>query len=210
MRNTSLFGVCLLAVLYLRSVSGLALKQFVRGLSIPVVAVQLSSPLMYPEPVIAANAEAIEIRRVGEEPPQAPSSAFKSKTVTLPNGVQYFDAVLGDGATADQGKSVQFQWVIRRQNGYFVDASSNYNNEPFIYRVGDLKKVVPGLDSAIRGMRVGGVRRIIVPPELAYVGGVETDSPGPIPSDFGPRRQLITIQSTKQTVYFEVKLTKVK
>jgi len=60
---------------------------------------------------------------------------------------------------AEVGKTVQFQWVLRRSNGYFVDASSNYDNEPFIYKVGNTKKVVPGLDEAIRGMKVGGVRR---------------------------------------------------
>lgn len=158
----------------------------------------------------ANNPEAIDFKRVNQEPPLAPAPQFASKTVTLENGVQYFDAVVGDGPVAEAGKSVQFQWVIRRTNGYFVDASSNYANEPFIYRVGDLKKVLPGVDAGIRGMRVGGVRRLLVPYDLAYVNGVEADSPGPVPNDFGPRRQLINIQSTKQSVYFEIKLAKVK
>lgn len=157
----------------------------------------LQMPIVMPTPVLAV-----------EEPTTGP---VQSKQVTLPNGVQYFDAVLGTGpGTAEQGKSVQFQWVIRRANGYFVDASSNYNNEPFIYRVGDVKKVVPGLDSAIKGMRVGGVRRIIVPYDQAYVAGVEGDVPGPIPNDFGAKRQILNIQAAKQTIYFEVKLTKAK
>ena len=159
------------------------------------------------------NPEAIDVKRVNQEPvlaPQSQSPAFQSKTVTLENGVQYFDAIVGDGPAAEQGKSVQFQWVIRRANGYFVDASSNYGDEPFIYRVGDKKKIVPGIDSAIRGMKVGGVRRMLLPATQAFVGGLELDSPGPVPRDFGPRRQLINIQSTNQNVYFEIKLTKVK
>jgi len=157
------------------------------------------------------NPEAIDVKRVNQEPVLAPQSpAFQSKTVTLENGVQYFDAIVGDGPAAEQGRSVQFQWVIRRANGYFVDASSNYGDEPFIYRVGDQKKIVPGIDSAIRGMKVGGVRRMLLPATQAFVGGLELDSPGPVPRDFGPRRQLINIQSTNQNVYFEIKLTKVK
>lgn len=44
--------------------------------------------------------------------------------VKLPSGVQYFDYVVGEGSeTVSEGKSVQFQWVLRRSNGYFVDAS---------------------------------------------------------------------------------------
>lgn len=163
---------------------------------------------------VTTNPDAIDIKRVMQEPAQAPGPGA-IKYQVLPNGVQYQDAVLGTGASADEGKSVQFQWVMRRQNGYFIDASSNYGSEPFIYKVGNTKKVIPGLDSAIRGMKVGGVRRIVVPPQLAYVAGVEDDAPGPVPNDYGARRQIINIQNTKQTggaqtVYFEVKLVRVK
>ena len=50
---------------------------------------------------------------------------------------------------------MSFEWVLRRSNGYFVDASSNYGTpesggEPFIYKVGNLKKVIPGLDEVKR------------------------------------------------------------
>ena len=165
-----------------------------------------------PDMVLAArtNPEAMELRRVLEEPVQAPAAEVKTKSVTLPNGVQLFDAVLGDGPSAEEGKSVQFQWVLRRANGYFIDASSNYNSEPFIYKVGNTGKVIPGIDAGIRGMKVNGVRRMIIPSELAYVGGVNDDSPGPVPNDFGPRRQILNIQNLKQTIYAEIKLTKVK
>ena len=133
------------------------------------------------------------------------------KTITLSNGVQYVDAILGNGEEAQEGRSVQFQWVMRRANGYFIDASSKNEAEPiYIYKVGNLNRVIPGLDSGIRGMKVGGLRRIIVPSELAYIKGVELDSPGPVPFDFGPKRQIINIQNIKQNIYFEVKLIKVK
>jgi len=176
--------------------------QFVNVPQLPSTATTIDSQKILQMPIVVPTAV------LAEEPPPGP---VQSKQVTLPNGVQYFDAVLGTGpGTAEQGKSVQFQWVIRRANGYFVDASSNYNNEPFIYRVGDVKKVVSGLDSAIKGMRVGGVRRIIVPYDQAYVAGVEGDVPGPVPNDFGAKRQILNIQAAKQTIYFEVKLVKAK
>lgn len=163
---------------------------------------------------LAANTEALDLRRVTEQPATAPApetALSRAKTQTLPNGVQYFDVAVGtEGNPAEEGRSVQFQWVLRRQNGYFVDASSNYNDEPFIYKVGNVKKVVPGLDAGIRGMRAGGVRRIVIPYDLAFTAGVDDSSPGPVPAGFGPRRQIINIQNGKQNVYFEIKLTKVK
>eukprot|EP00607_Mallomonas_marina_P000752 CAMPEP_0182434440 /NCGR_PEP_ID=MMETSP1167-20130531/69834_1 /TAXON_ID=2988 /ORGANISM="Mallomonas Sp, Strain CCMP3275" /LENGTH=144 /DNA_ID=CAMNT_0024624323 /DNA_START=232 /DNA_END=666 /DNA_ORIENTATION=+ len=143
-----------------------------------------------------------------EEPPSAPAPPAP-KTITLPSGLKYYDSKIGDGLEAEEGKTVQFQWVLRRSNGYFVDASSNYNNEPFIYKVGNLRKVIAGVDEGIRGMRVGGVRRLLIPPELAFTQGVGDDKPGPMPSDFGPRRQISTRQDKEQW-YVELQLVKVR
>ena len=109
------------------------------------------------------------------------TNVITTAVTKLPSGVQFFDVKVGDGNQAEVGKTVQFQWVLRRSNGYFVDASSNYNDEPFIYKVGNTKKVIKGLDEGIIGMKVGGVRRITIPPQLAFVEGVGDDKPGPMP-----------------------------
>ena len=157
------------------------------------------------------NPEAIGVRRVMEEPTMAPV-APREKSVKLPSGVEYFDAVIGSGKTAEEGKTVQFEWVLRRSNGYFVDSSDNYGGEggePFIYKVGNTLKVIPGLDEGIRGMRVGGVRKLNTPANTAFVAGVGDGKPGPMPAGFGPRRQILTRIGT-ETWYWEVKLLKVK
>lgn len=134
----------------------------------------------------------------------------QQKTITLPSGIKYYDEVTGDGAEASEGKSVQFQWVLRRSNGYFVDSSANYGSEPFVYKVGNLNKAIKGVDEGIRGMKVGGIRRLAIPPSLAWTKeGVEAGSPGPIPLDFGPKRQILT-RLDREVWYFEIKLTKVK
>jgi FKBP-type peptidyl-prolyl cis-trans isomerase FkpA len=141
----------------------------------------------------SSNPEAIDVRRVGQEPLSSPPVRADRPIVTLPDGLTYFDYVVGTGPdVADEGKTVQFQWVLRRSNGYFVDASSNYNDEPFIYKVGNLKKAIKGIDEGIRGMRVGGIRRMNIPPALAFVEGVEDGKPGPLPTGFGPKRQILT------------------
>ena len=169
-----------------------------------------SMTLSVPTPSFALekNPEALELRRVMEQPAGAPE-AVKKVAVKLPSGVTYFDYVDGDGAEVQEGKSVQFQWVLRRSNGYFVDASSNYGDEPFIYKVGNTKKVIKGVDEGIRGMKVGGVRRMNIPPKMAFVSGVGDDKPGPMPAGFGPRRQIET-RIDKEVWYFEIKVTKVK
>eukprot|EP01035_Chromulina_nebulosa_P018502 gene18502-24219_t len=145
-----------------------------------------------------------------EKLPEESSISTKS-TVRLPSGVEYYDVVKGDenGPQAEEGRTVQFQWVLRRSNGYFVDSSAKNNNEPFIYKVGNTKKVIKGIDEAIRGMRVGGIRRVNIPPKLAFVEGVEDGKPGPIPNGFGPRRQVLT-RLDREVWYFEILLTKVK
>eukprot|EP01036_Dinobryon_divergens_P033009 gene33009-42706_t len=114
------------------------------------------------------------------------------KSVTLPSGVQYYDAIVGDGPiAADEGRTVQFKWVLRRANGYFVDSNAD------------------SVDEAIRGMRTGGVRRINIPPNMAFVDGVGDDKPGPMPYGFGPRRQVLT-RMDREVWYFEVKMIKIK
>ena len=194
---------------------------------------------------VSIQPDAIEKRRVMEQPTGAPEAEDKKAKVTrLPSGVEYFDVKVGEGPSAEEGRTVQFQWVLRRSNGYFVDASSNYNNEvnlflfliqqvspfwskfcllldhnvalilfcsfvqPFIYKVGNTKKVIKGVDEGIRGMKVGGVRRMNIPPNAAFTEGVGDGKPGPMPEGFGPRRQILT-RIDREVWYYEIQLIKV-
>eukprot|EP00957_Ditylum_brightwellii_P168455 12822747-Ditylum_brightwellii.AAC.1 len=49
---------------------------------------------------------------------------------------------------------------------------------------------IAGLDKEIVSMHLGGIRRIIIPPELLYVRGVEDDKPGPVPQGFELNQQI--------------------
>lgn len=167
------------------------------------VGLSLGSPALALEPLPPVP-EAIRM----QSPPEA-----QSEVVRLPDGVEYYDVKLGDanGPVAEEGKSVQFLWVLRRSNGYFVASSATESDgQPLIYRVGNRDRVIPGLDEGIRGMAVGGVRRISVPAAQAYVRGVEAQAPGPVPADFGPRRQIQTRNPLGEVWKFEVKVTKIK
>lgn len=141
----------------------------------------------------------------------APESAY----VKLPSGVIYADLRPGTGEEVLEGSRVNLQWVLRKSNGYFVDSSEVQNGVPFIFTVGDKKAAIEGLDEGIRGMRQGGTRRILIPPSLAYVQGLEDGLPGPLPAGYGPRQQMRRVQTLRKDVpgeyiFLEVLVTRVR
>jgi len=146
-----------------------------------------------------------------EEAEVLPREAYNK----LSSGVIYADIAQGSGETVKEGSRVNLQWVLRRSNGYFVDSSAVSDSVPFIFTVGDPKGAIVGLDEGIRGMKSGGTRRILIPPRLAYVNGVDDGLPGPIPAGFGPRQQMRRVMQVRKDVpgeyiFLEVKLTKVR
>jgi len=120
-----------------------------------------------------------------------PREAYKK----LDSGVIYADllqplkgSASANSATVGPGSKVNMDWVLRKSNGYFVD-SSEVVGSPFIFTVGD-GTAIKGVDEGVRGMKQGGIRRILMPPKLAYVEGLEDGKPGPLPAGFGPRQQM--------------------
>jgi len=130
-------------------------------------------------------------------------------------GVTYQDLRIGNGDTVEVGNRVNIQWVLKRSNGYDIDSSSNNDGVPFIFVVGSTEDVgnnraIPGLDIGIRGMRVGGIRRIVIPPNMAYIEGVEDGKPGPIPKGFGPKQRIKRVMELLKDVPGESFLLDVK
>lgn len=140
-----------------------------------------------------------------------PREAYKK----LDDGVIYADLRTGSsGEAATVGSRVNLQWVLRKSNGYFVDSSEVNNSVPFIFTIGD-GNAIQGVDEGIRGMKVGGVRRLLIPPRLAYVEGLEDGKPGPLPVGFGPRQQMRRVQGVRKDVpgeyvFLEVQLTRIR
>lgn len=133
----------------------------------------------------------------------------------LPSGVIYADLRVGNGETVKEGSRVNLQWVLRKSNGYFVDSSAVQNDVPFIFNVGDNKSVIAGVDEGVRGMKAGGSRRLLIPPSLAYVQGLEDGLPGPLPAGFGPKQQMRRVQNIRKDVpgeyvFLEVQVTRVR
>ncbi|OQY87961.1 MAG: peptidylprolyl isomerase [Anaerolineae bacterium UTCFX2] len=94
--------------------------------------------------------------------------------ITTASGLQYEDLVIGTGAQAQPGDTVSVQYTGWLQDGTKFDSSLN-RNQPFTFTL-DMGNVIRGWDEGVGGMKVGGKRRLVIPPDLAYgsrgAGGV--------------------------------------
>ena len=89
-------------------------------------------------------------------------------TDAAPTELMTEDLVVGDGPTADAGDELQLQYVgVLYKDGTEFDASWNRDAEPIPVTLG-AGGVIPGWDQGIEGMKLGGRRELIIPPDLAY------------------------------------------
>jgi FKBP-type peptidyl-prolyl cis-trans isomerase FkpA len=82
------------------------------------------------------------------------------------SGLYYQDLEIGDGAEAVTGSDATVHYEGFLATGNKFDSSRD-RDEPFTFAVG-IGRVIPGFDEGVSGMRVGGLRKLVVPPELAY------------------------------------------
>lgn len=101
------------------------------------------------------------------------SSGEKTKpTVNVPKGappkkLEIKELEKGSGAEAKSGDEVTVQYLgVDYKNGKEFDSSWS-RNEPFPFTLG-VGEVIPGWDKGVIGMKEGGRRELIIPPELAY------------------------------------------
>ena len=76
------------------------------------------------------------------------------------------DLVVGSGPTAEAGRDLVVHYVGRLADGTQFD-SSRARNDPLDFALG-AGDVIRGWDEGLPGMKVGGKRRLTIPPELAY------------------------------------------
>ncbi|CAE7212066.1 FKBP16-1 [Symbiodinium pilosum] len=135
---------------------------------------------------------------------------------TTPDGLKILDLAPGKGdECCAQDDIVLVDWSLRRSNGYFVDASFGFDpgrgiDEKFgvgspelrFSPVGDKgDKVIEGVKKALIGMRVGGTRRVIVPPKLGFVSG----ELAPKPNDWGRQRQIERFKNKNWVIELRLK-----
>jgi FKBP-type peptidyl-prolyl cis-trans isomerase FkpA len=122
-------------------------------------------------------------------PPFAPQLAIdESALIATPSGLRYQDPKLGAGAEAKAGQRVQVHYTGWLTDGRKFDSSRD-RDKPFEFSLGG-GTVIRGWDEGVAGMKVGGVRKLVIPPLLGY----GARAIGPIPAS--------------STLVFEVELLK--
>jgi peptidylprolyl isomerase len=93
--------------------------------------------------------------------------AIPKPTGKAPKSLVVKDIVKGKGATAKAGDAITVQYVgVDFKTGEQFDASWD-RGQPFQFQLG-AQMVIPGWDQGVAGMKVGGRRELVIPPDLAY------------------------------------------
>jgi peptidylprolyl isomerase len=102
--------------------------------------------------------------------PAGRSDAADNQVTEMPDGLKYTDTKTGDGATARAGNKVSVHytgWLSDNgAKGKKFDSSLD-RGQPFQFTLG-AHEVIAGWDEGVAGMKVGGKRTLIIPPELGY------------------------------------------
>jgi FKBP-type peptidyl-prolyl cis-trans isomerase len=111
-------------------------------------------------------------------PPSGGVNAAANQVIEMPNGLKYTDTTIGHGPTATPGIKVSVHytgWLYNNGTKGTKFDSSVDRGKPFEFTLG-AHQVIAGWDEGVAGMKVGGKRTLIIPPELGYgargAGGV--------------------------------------
>ncbi|MEB3293353.1 MAG: FKBP-type peptidyl-prolyl cis-trans isomerase [Synechococcales bacterium] len=119
----------------------------------------------------------------------AEETAKSEEIITTESGLQYVEIQEGSGAQPKPGDKIAVHYTGTLTNGTKFDSSRD-RNQPFSFNVG-AGQVIKGWDEGLLTMKVGGKRKLIIPPDLGYgARGI-----GPIPPN--------------ATLVFEVELLKI-
>jgi FKBP-type peptidyl-prolyl cis-trans isomerase FkpA len=93
---------------------------------------------------------------------------------TTSTGLIIEEIVVGNGAAATAGQKVKVHYTGWLTNGTKFDSSKD-RNDPFVFPLG-AGSVIKGWDEGVQGMKIGGKRKLTIPPALGYgargAGGV--------------------------------------
>jgi peptidylprolyl isomerase len=119
-----------------------------------------------------------------QEPPPPSNQAQKENAfmpantneVTTPSGLKYVELAVGQGASPSKGQTVVVHYTGWLTNGSKFDSSVD-RGQPFSFKIG-MGQVIKGWDEGVMMMKVGGKRKLVIPPDLAYG---QRGFPGAIP-----------------------------
>ncbi|KAJ4842707.1 Peptidyl-prolyl cis-trans isomerase fkbp19, chloroplastic [Turnera subulata] len=137
------------------------------------------------------------------------------------SGLQYKDLRVGSGRTPKMGETVVVDWdgytigyygrIFEARNKTKGGSFEGDDKDFFKFKLGS-RQVIPAFEEAVSGMSLGGVRRIIVPPELGYPEN-DYNKSGPRPTTFSGQRALDFVLKNQglidKTLLFDIELLKI-
>ncbi len=99
-------------------------------------------------------------------PTPPPQDHLEIREIVTPSGLKYTDLRLGQGDAAETGKVLEVHysgWLAANR----VKFDSSIDDRPFTFRLGT-GDAIKGWDEGLMGMKVGGKRRLVIPPELGF------------------------------------------
>lgn len=145
---------------------------------------------------------ALSLTACTQQPQESPAPQTQSLSSPAVQGAQNMqpsqqatelkieDVTVGSGDEAVAGKEVTVHYTGTLTNGQKFDSSKD-RNQPFTFTLG-AGQVIEGWDKGVAGMKIGGVRKLTIPPEMGY----GPRAIGPIPAN--------------STLLFDVELLKVE
>ncbi|KAK3188856.1 hypothetical protein Dsin_028417 [Dipteronia sinensis] len=154
------------------------------------------------------------------------SAVAATKLLELPNsgGVKVLDLRIGTGPVPVDGDQVAIHYYGRlaAKQGWRFDSTYDHKDQtgepiPFVFVLGSSANVILGIEAAVRSMKVGGIRRAVIPPSQGY----QNTSQQPIPPNFFDRQRLFTAifnptrlangeGSTLGTLIFDIELVSLR
>ena len=109
-------------------------------------------------------------------PAASPTTAPSVKGAT---SLEKTDVKVGDGAEAQEGSTITVKYTGTLQNGTVFDSTEKQGGTPATFQLSK-GKLIDGWVQGIPGMKVGGERKLVIPPELGYgssgTGGIPPNS----------------------------------
>lgn len=134
----------------------------------------------YSDPYAQSGAVANESPAAAASPSGSPgaddcNAGAGLPVITYPDGLKVIDLEVGTGAVAKRLENVTMQYTGWLSScGTPFDTSRQAGRKAFTVQIGT-GNVIPGWDEGIPGMQVGGKRKLIIPPALAYGSQGQTD-----------------------------------
>ena len=156
------------------------------GIAVAVVFVVVSGMLLFSDAIFQPSND--NLQNLGQ--PVSVSDAGGISSGVLPDGLMIQSFGEGEGAEVRNGDMVAVHYTGMLKDGTKFDSSLD-RNKPLIFTVGS-GQLIKGFDEGVVGMKVGGKRRLIIPPDLGY----GSNPVGPIPAN--------------STLVFDVELISIK